>query len=127
MQLRNESIRTQGILSLAAIVLMVGYAAHMMEVGPRQQADTQALAGLAAQGSGTAVVEPAGWVVYTGVILRDSSGFLLRDGSGIVYHFDDPSKAEPFAGKSVRVLGRLDDPTRIAPLIHVGKIEEMPA
>jgi uncharacterized protein YdeI (BOF family) len=61
---------------------------------------------------------------FTGTIVHDGGQYLLRDSSGQVYKLDDPDRAKPFEGKTVKVIGHLD---MEAKLIHVEKIESAEA
>ena len=57
---------------------------------------------------------------FTGTILKKGGNFVLRDVSGHVFRLDDPDSAQPYEGKSVKVIGQLDEQ---AMLIHVQSIE----
>ena len=57
---------------------------------------------------------------FTGTILKKGSNFVLRDVSGHDFKLDDPDSAKPYEGKSVKVIGQLDEQ---AMLIHVQSIE----
>jgi hypothetical protein len=57
---------------------------------------------------------------FTGTIMKNGSNFVLRDVSGHVFKLDDPDSAKPYEGKSVKVIGQLDEQ---AMLIHVQSIE----
>jgi hypothetical protein len=57
---------------------------------------------------------------FTGTIMKNGSNFVLRDVSGHVFELDDPDSAKPYVGKSVKVVGQLDEQ---AMLIHVQSIE----
>jgi hypothetical protein len=106
---------------------MLAYAGYALRLGPEQSvaAYTQDAASQPSGGSQSEVrndLTPARNAFYSGTVVRDSSGFELRGQSGELYHLDDPYKAEAFAGKSVKVTGKLD---QAAKLIHVERIEEM--
>jgi hypothetical protein len=125
MRVRDQVITAQGVLSLVAITAMLGYAAHALQVVPPQPftayvQDGQAQPATPREEAATAAKSE----VYTGTVVKHGSGFLLRGSSGAVYRLDDPSKAQRFAGKSVRVTGKLDETLK---LIRVEKIEEMRA
>jgi hypothetical protein len=62
--------------------------------------------------------------VFTGTIVKDGSNFLLRESTGNVYHLDPASSVEAFAGKSVKVTGKLEESAKI---IHVDTIEALDA
>jgi uncharacterized protein YdeI (BOF family) len=57
---------------------------------------------------------------FTGTIVKNGDDYILRDSSGSMYKLDDPDRAKPFEGKSVKVTGKLDQQ---ANLIHVESIE----
>jgi uncharacterized protein YdeI (BOF family) len=126
MRERDQVITVQGVLSLIAIAVMLGYAVHALQIVPRQtvaayaqdQQNQQQPAGPATQQAGPDAAKTA---VYTGTIVKHGSGFLLRGSSGTDYHLDDPSRAQPFAGKPVKVTGKLDKTLQV---IRVEKIEE---
>jgi len=127
MQLRDQTITAQGVLSLVAIAVMLGYAAHALQLVPGQGEPAYAQEQIQTEAASTpqeqvkpdlATAKPA---IYAGFVLKDGSTFLLRSSWGATYHLDDASKVEAFAGKSVKVTGKLD-PT--AELIYVEKIEE---
>jgi len=60
---------------------------------------------------------------YSGtIVLLNGQQFILRDESdGVWYNLDDQQDAAKFAGKRVRVVGKLDARTDV---IHVEQIEE---
>lgn len=123
MRERDQVITAQGVLSLIAIAVMLGYAVHALQIVPRQTVaahaqDQQQSAGPVTQQAGPDAAKTA---VYTGTIVKLGSGFLLRGSSGTDYHLDDPSRAQPFAGKPVKVTGKLDKTLQV---IRVEKIEE---
>lgn len=60
--------------------------------------------------------------VFTGTIVQDGSQYSLRDSSGQMYKLDDPVSAKHYVGKSVKVVGELDQQ---AMLIHVQSMEGM--
>ena len=57
---------------------------------------------------------------FTGTLLRNGEQYVLRDSSGQVYGLDDPERARPFEGKTVKVTGQLDEQAKV---IHVENIE----
>ncbi|MGB6742661.1 MAG: DUF5818 domain-containing protein [Terracidiphilus sp.] len=57
---------------------------------------------------------------FTGTIVKDGEQYSLRDSSGQVYKLDDPDRAKPFEGKTVKVTGQLDEQAKV---IHVENIE----
>jgi long-subunit fatty acid transport protein len=57
---------------------------------------------------------------FTGTIVRNGAQYALRDSSGAVYTLDDPERAKPFEGKTVKVTGQLDEQAKV---IHVESIE----
>jgi hypothetical protein len=79
-----------------------------------------------AQAQGQPAQEPAQSTTFTGTIAKfgEQSGggtiYVLRDSSGAVYKLDDPERAKPFVGKSVKVTGKLDAGAKV---IHVDSIE----
>lgn len=117
----DQAITAQGLLSVVAIASMLAYAGYTMQLGHSESVSASAQvvqAGASAQRA-----------AYTGTVVQLGSGFLLRDPAGTVYQLDDASlddasKAQAFAGKSVKVTGRLD---QMGQLIHVERIEEMRA
>ncbi|MDR3725925.1 MAG: DUF5818 domain-containing protein [Terracidiphilus sp.] len=62
--------------------------------------------------------------IFTGTVVKDGELYVLRDFSGQVYKLDDPERAKPFEGKSVKVKGQLDAEAK---LIHVEEIESSAA
>jgi hypothetical protein len=126
MRVRNSSITAQGVLSLVAIALMLGYAAHEMQIAPPQSAYAQDRQPSTAATAQTGQTGQAGFdaskpVVFTGTIVQQGASFLLRESAGIVYQLDDPSRAQQFAGLPVKVTGKLDATLKV---IRVEKIEE---
>jgi hypothetical protein len=127
MRARDSAITAQGVLSLVAIAVMLGYAAHELQLAPQQSVaasaqDPQPIASATQQ---TDPVEgkpdegkPA---IFAGTIVQLGSTFLLRGSSGSVYRLDDPSRAQRFAGLPVKVTGKLDPTLKV---IRVVKIEE---
>jgi uncharacterized protein YdeI (BOF family) len=67
---------------------------------------------------------PKKTVVLNGTIVRSGDAFVLRDPSGTDYKLDDQEKAGFFAGKSVKVTGKLEASIN---LLHVETIEEATA
>ncbi|MFY9853032.1 MAG: DUF5818 domain-containing protein [Terracidiphilus sp.] len=61
---------------------------------------------------------------FTGTIVQDGAQFLLKDSSGQIYKLDDQDSAKPYAGKTVKVTGQLDEDAK---LIHVVSIEPVEA
>lgn len=57
---------------------------------------------------------------FTGTIQKSGSHFVLKDSSGQIFKLDDAASAKPYVGKSVKVVGQLDEQ---AMLIHVQSIE----
>jgi len=57
---------------------------------------------------------------FTGTIVQNGEQYVLRDSSGQVYGLDDPERAKPFVGKTVKVTGQLDEQAKV---IHVESIE----
>ncbi|MGD1064221.1 MAG: DUF5818 domain-containing protein [Terracidiphilus sp.] len=57
---------------------------------------------------------------FTGMIVKNGDIYVLRDSPGAIYGLDDPDKAKPFEGKSVKVTGQLDEQAKV---IHVQNIE----
>lgn len=63
-------------------------------------------------------------VVVTGTIVRNGGDYVLRDSSGTVFRLDAPDKAQPFEGRPVKVIGKLEEKTN---LLHVDAIEALNA
>jgi hypothetical protein len=125
MRVRDQVITAQGVLSLVAIAVMLGYAGYAMQVVPAHSVAAYAEERqTAAANLQEASASAASSAVFTGTIVKQDSGFLLREASGMTYQLDDPSTAQAFAGKSVKVTGKMD---RAVKLIHVEKVEEMRA
>lgn len=61
---------------------------------------------------------------FTGTIVQDGAQYLLKDASGQVYKLDDSDSAKPYAGKTVKVTGQLDEDSK---MIHVVSIEPLTA
>jgi|GEM_PF-1501727 len=59
-------------------------------------------------------------MTFTGTVVKQGEGFVLRDSSGAVYQLDNASRAQQFEGKTVTVTGKLDPETKT---IHVASIE----
>jgi hypothetical protein len=57
---------------------------------------------------------------FTGKVVKNGDGYALRDSSGAIYGLDDPARAQPFEGKTVKVTGQLDAQAKV---IHVENIE----
>ena len=57
---------------------------------------------------------------FTGTVVRSGEVFALRDSSGQMFKLDDTERAKPFAGKTVKVTGQLDEQAMV---IHVESIE----
>jgi len=57
---------------------------------------------------------------FTGMIVKNGDIYVLRDSPGAIYGLDDPDKAKPFEGKTVKVTGQLDEQAKV---IHVQNIE----
>jgi hypothetical protein len=128
MRVRDKVITAQGVLSLVAITAMLGYAAYAMQLAPRDSiaayAQDRPLAVVPQPADLPPALNPARSAVYSGTIVTHGSGFVLRQPSGAVYHLDDPSQAQRFAGKPVKVTGKLD---QAGILLHIEKIEEVRA
>ncbi|PYX82004.1 MAG: hypothetical protein DMG70_16605 [Acidobacteria bacterium] len=60
---------------------------------------------------------------FMGTIIRNRGSYLLRTGDK-EYKLDDQSKAQKYAGKDVKVLGRLDKQNNV---LHVVNIEIHPS
>lgn len=122
MRARDSMITAQATLSLVAIVAMLGYAAHALQLMPQQS--------VAAYGQErqqtvftTQQADPdaSKTAVFTGTIVQQGPAFLLRQSAGMVYKLDDSSRAQRFAGLPVKVTGKLDPMLKV---IRVEKIEE---
>jgi hypothetical protein len=122
MRARDSAITAQGVLSLVAIAVMLGYAAHELQLAPQQSVAASAQdpqpAASATQQTQPVEGKPA---IFAGTIVQLGSTFLLRGSSGSVYRLDDPSRAQRFAGLPVKVTGKLDSTLKV---IRVVKIEE---
>lgn len=57
---------------------------------------------------------------FTGTVVRSGSQFILHDASGTTYSLDDTERVKSFEGKTVKVIGRLDQEAK---MIHVEEIE----
>jgi len=128
MRARDRVITVQGILSIAAVTAMLGYASHTLELWPTRSVAAQNVpqqsssAPSMEQAQQQAPEQASGTSVFTGVVVRDGSEFVLRaSSSGAVFRLDSPSKARLFEGKPVRVTGKLKE---TAKLIQVEAIEE---
>lgn len=64
--------------------------------------------------------EEAQSVVIMGTIDMQGSSFTLRDSNGNIYRLDAPDKVAPFAGKYVKVTGKLRENAK---LLHVETIK----
>jgi hypothetical protein len=60
-------------------------------------------------------------IVLNGTIVKSGDALVLRDPAGTDYKLDDQEKAGFFAGKSVKVTGKLDESIN---MMHVESIEE---
>lgn len=128
MRRNDSSITVQGGLALVAVGAMLSYAVYALEIGPTQPVDASTVETISQAGSAQTAGAQAGAAsaraeFYTGMVVKNGSGFLLRGSAGALYHLDDSTKAQAFAGKSVKVTGKLDETSK---LIHVEKIEESP-
>jgi biotin carboxyl carrier protein len=56
---------------------------------------------------------------FTGTVVKHGADYLLRDSSGAIFKLDDTERAKPFAGKTVKVTGELDEQAKV---IHVESI-----
>jgi len=56
---------------------------------------------------------------FTGTVVKNGSDYLLHDSSGATFKLDDSERAKPFAGKTVKVTGELDEQAKV---IHVESI-----
>ena len=133
MQQRNSVFKIQGALSLFAISIFIGYAAHAMQPQPERSAAFYAQEQTPKPATPDQVqpAQPAQpdqnaakSTVFTGTIVKDGSSFVLQASSGDVYRLDTSDKAQQFEGKSVKVTGKLEESAK---LIHVENIEEMSA
>jgi hypothetical protein len=137
MQLRNQAHTIQGVLCVMAFALATSTTAIAMQpalllssafalAGPLNSQEMIAAQQPDAQQPDTSQPDQSNVkpVVVTGKIIKRGSNFVLRDMSGTVYQLDAQDKAEPYAGKSVRVTGRLDAQNKI---IQVEMIEEFTA
>jgi hypothetical protein len=79
--------------------------AQQQEVPTRPSADAQTQEALA----------------FTGRVTQEQGHLVLKDPvTKISYRFDDPSKAKPYVGKQVKVIGKLELKSNI---IHIDSIE----
>ena len=136
MQSPRLDFTAQGMLSLFAIALLVGYAVDAMRPLPETAMELHASAGevqpgygppvLRASNANPASTSAAGFVAsqstLSGTIVRDRTKFVLRDSGGIIYQLDDSTKAEPFEGRSVTITGTLEESAR---LMHVQQIQNV--
>lgn len=60
---------------------------------------------------------------FTGTVAKGSDGYFLQGPDGMSYRLDDGSKAGPYDGRKVQIVGRLELDTN---LIHIGRIEPAP-
>jgi hypothetical protein len=81
--------------------------AQQQEVPTRPSADAQTQEALA----------------FTGRVTREQGHLVLKDPvTKLSYQFDDPSKAKPYVGKQVKVIGKLELKSNI---IHIDSIEPL--
>lgn len=130
MKTRNPLLTPPGVLSIFAISAMLGYATLALEASPGRLGSSIAQEPQhpanppqppdQTQPDSNAVKSS----VFTGTVVKDGSDFVLRLSSGDFYHLDAPGKAQPFEGKSVKVIGKLDPNAKV---IHVEDIQEMSA
>jgi len=60
-------------------------------------------------------------LTFTGVVVRDRAQVVLKDPvTRVVYQLDDASRAKPYLGKQVRIVGKLGMDTNT---IHVSSVE----
>ena len=122
MRARNSVITAQGILSLIAITVMLGYAGHALQLVPRDYVEAYAQDRQPAASTTQQTGPEAGQLaLFAGTIVQNGSSFLLRGPSGAVYRLDDSTRAHRFAGLAVKVTGKLDSTLKV---IRVEKIEE---
>lgn len=63
-------------------------------------------------------------LAFTGMVTQEKNEIILRDPvTKMSYHFDDPSKAKPYLGKQIKVIGKLDMNSNT---IHVNSVELLP-
>jgi Protein of unknown function (DUF5818) len=75
--------------------------------------------GVPAQPSADAQTQEA--LAFTGRVTTEQGHLVLKDPvTKMSYQFDDPSKARPYVGKQVKVIGKLDLKSNI---IHIDSIE----
>jgi hypothetical protein len=119
MQKRNRVFTAQGVLSLFAVSVLLGYAAHAVQPAAARWS-------VGAQEPQQAQPDPneTKSTVFTGTVVKRGSGFILREPTGTFYRLDAPSKVQPFEGKSVQVAGKLEEKVK---LIHVEDIKELSA
>jgi hypothetical protein len=63
--------------------------------------------------------DPAREQSFTGTVVQSGESYLLRDESGKEWRLDSPERVKPYAGKRVRIQGRVDPDATI----HVDSIE----
>ena len=62
-------------------------------------------------------------LAFTGRVTQEEGHLLLKDPvTKMSYEFDDPSKAKPYVGKQVKVIGKLELKSNI---IHIDSIEPL--
>lgn len=60
-------------------------------------------------------------LAFTGLVIQEQGHLVLKDPvTKMSYQFDDPSKAQPYIGKQVKVIGKLELKSNI---IHIDSIE----
>jgi hypothetical protein len=102
----NRIAMAQGGFALLAFGLMLGIAARAVQPLPERpfsmvlQEDPPRVVQAQAE-------KPADSQVFIGTVEKNGSAVVFRDQYGTIYQLDDPAKAKPFVGKSVKLTGEL--------------------
>ena len=128
MQNRNLIRTAEGVLTLMALAVVPAISARAMQPQPTAlvQDAAQPQQNPSPQDQ-TKDTQKA--FVVTGTIVKNGSDFVLKDDKGTVYRLDAQDKAAQFENKSVKVTGKLEQPTsenQIA-MLHVDAIEALSA
>ncbi len=76
-----------------------------------------------ARGSPSADAQTQEALAFTGRVTQEQGHLVLKDSvTKMSYQFDDPSKAQPYIGKQVKVVGKLELKSNI---IHIDSIEPL--
>ena len=122
MQIRSRVIANRGVLCLVALATIASTSAIALQ--PKASTPVAISAQEPAPPPGQQQEEASKSVTLTGTIVKNDSGFVLRDATGTIYHLDAQDKAEPFEGKSVKVTGKLEASNK---MLRVDAIEVISA